>query len=95
MLAGVPCYNLKALHDEVARDMPAPRTLFSACREMREIWHRQQADPEYEFDTPLPENAGSGGQVVNLATEEESGAIGDLAPKGLADAKSFAGGKSL
>ncbi len=51
MYAGVPCYNLKKLHREVADDMPEPRTLSGAWREMREIWHRQQIDPDYLFDT--------------------------------------------
>ncbi|CAK0882672.1 unnamed protein product [Prorocentrum cordatum] len=95
MFAGVPCYNLRALHEEVSLDMPAPRTLLGAWREMRETWHRQQADPEYEFDTPLPEFAGSSAKAVNLASEEQSGFIGDLAPTGLADAEMFVGDKSL
>ena len=54
MYAAVPCYNLKRLHQSVARDMPAPRTLIGAWREMRETWRRQRTDPGYEFDTPVP-----------------------------------------
>merc|ERR1711879_845294 len=38
MFAAVPCYNLAALHKAVADDMPAPRTVIGAWREMRETW---------------------------------------------------------
>ena len=54
MYAGVPCYNLKKLYQEIAEDMPQPRTLLDAWREMLETWRRQQTDPNYQFDTPLP-----------------------------------------
>ena len=46
MYAGVPCYNLKKLSREIADDMPKPRTLSGAWREMREIWRRQRRDPD-------------------------------------------------
>ena len=55
--AGVPCYNLKKLAREIAPDMPEPRTLIGAWKEMRETWRRQQTDPSYQFDTPLPTTA--------------------------------------
>lgn len=54
MFAGVPCYNLKKLHKAVADDMPKVRTFFGAWKEMLEIKRRQQLDPNYEFDTPVP-----------------------------------------
>ena len=54
MFAAVPCYRLRRLHRAVADDMPRPRTLLGAWREMRQTWKRQQADPRYQFDTPLP-----------------------------------------
>jgi fatty acid desaturase len=54
MFAAVPCYNLHRLHREVAADMPLPRTLVGAWREIRETWRRQQVDPSYHFVTPLP-----------------------------------------
>ena len=57
MFAGVPCYNLKKLHYLVAEDMPEPRTLLGAWREMRETWQRQKTEPDYFFDTPLPSTA--------------------------------------
>jgi fatty acid desaturase len=80
MYAGVPCYNLKKLAREIAGDMPEPRTLRQAWREMGETWRRQQTDPNYEFDTPLPGT--SKGERADGASELES-SIGELAPKGL------------
>jgi fatty acid desaturase len=80
MYAAVPCYNLKKLSRELAGDMPEPRTLLGAWREMRETWRRQQTDPTYEFDTPLPAEAR--GEPTQAPGELES-SIGELAPKGL------------
>ncbi|MCE7981564.1 MAG: fatty acid desaturase [Caldilinea sp. CFX5] len=81
MFAGVPCYNLKPLYYAVADQMPKPRTLAAAWREMRDTWHRQQSDPAYFFDTPVPPIATvSKGRPVDSALESS---IGDLAPKGL------------
>jgi fatty acid desaturase len=54
MYVGIPCYNLEKLSQEIADDMPEPRTLVEAWREMHETWRRQQTEPNYEFDTPLP-----------------------------------------
>ncbi len=54
MYAGVPFYNLKALHRAVADDMPAPRTLLGAWREMRAVRRHQREDPDYAYDTPVP-----------------------------------------
>ena len=54
MYAAVPCYNLKALHNELADDMPALRTLSGAWKEMRDTWRRQKVDPTYAYDTPIP-----------------------------------------
>lgn len=72
----VPCYNLKKLHSAVAHDMPETRTLFGAWREMRQTWKRQQSDPDYEYDTPVPVN--------NATTTHASGpqqeSVGGLAP---------------
>jgi len=80
MYAGVPCYNLKKLHHEVAHDMPKPRTLRSAWREMLDTWNRQQEDPDYQYDTPLPATAG---RIRERDSDELESSIGDLAPKGL------------
>ena len=80
MYAGVPCYNLKRLYREIADEMPEPRTLLGAWREMRETWRRQQTDPSYQFDTPLPPTAKRVGTGRPDALEDS---IGELAPKGL------------
>ena len=81
MYAAVPCYNLKKLHLAVAGDMPAPRTLIGAWREMRETWRRQQTDPGYAFDTPIPAAA----PVTDPPTESEPliSSIGGLPPRSL------------
>ena len=80
MYAGVPCYNLRKLYREIADDLPKPRTLRGAWREMRETWRRQQTDPNYQFDTPLPSTAG---KVPIETTSELETSIGELAPEGL------------
>ncbi len=80
MYAGVPCYNLKKLHQEIAKDMPTPRTLWEAWEEMLETWRRQQSEPDYQFDTPLPATAG---RNRNNTPDQLEGSIGDLAPDGL------------
>lgn len=81
MFAGVPCYNLKSLYYAVADQMPKPRTLVEAWQEMRETWHRQQKDPDYYFDTPVPPIA----TVSKARSRDEAleSSIGDLAPRGL------------
>jgi len=79
MFAAVPCYILSRLHRAVASDMPKPRTLFGAWREMRQTWKKQQTDPGYQFDTPLP------GRREEKGKERDSmeSSLGDLAPKSL------------
>ena len=80
MYAGVPCYNLKKLHLEIADDMPEPRSLVGAWKEMLEIWRRQQVDPDYQFETPLPPTA----KLTRRSSANElETSIGELAPKGL------------
>ena len=80
MYAGVPCYNLKALAREIADDMPPPRTLVGAWREMRDIWRRQQSETGYEYDTPVPTRR-QGARPDGA--DAVAGSIGDLAPEGL------------
>ena len=67
-------------------DMPVPRTLIGAWREMRQTWRRQQEDPDYVFDTPLPPTARPA--VLHekdvAESDELASSIGDLAPKALA-----------
>lgn len=79
MYAAVPCYNLKKLYDATAHDMPQPRTLIGAWREMRAAWHQQRKDPEYAFDTPVPE-----GKVRDRGYSDGlAAAMGTLAPREL------------
>ncbi|MGI9336205.1 MAG: fatty acid desaturase [Gammaproteobacteria bacterium] len=79
MFAAVPCYNLQRLHNAVAHDMPAPRTLLGAWREMRATWRRQRDDPGYQFDTPLPPP----GQDTPAEQDPLAASIGDIAPPSL------------
>lgn len=80
MFAGVPCYNLKKLHAESAANMPAPRSLSAAWREMLDTWQRQQREPGYYYDTPVPARVDR-----QKSAEDHSAAksIGELAPRGL------------
>ena len=80
MYAAVPCYNLEKLHRAVAHDMPQTRTLVGAWKEMRETWRRQQSDPGYEYDTPLPAPAADDPR----STDPLAASIGGLAPRALA-----------
>jgi fatty acid desaturase len=80
MYAGVPCYNLAKLHRLVAHDMPEPRTLLGAWREMAEVRRRQKLDPSYEYDTPVP----TPGDAEAGNRDDLAASIGDLAPKALA-----------
>jgi len=82
MYAGVPCYNLRKLYEAVADDMPEPRTLIGAWKEMRMTWRKQKEDPDYQFDTPLPPTARRVRSEEPEEIELES-SIGDLAPAGL------------
>ena len=82
MYAGVPCYNLGKLYEEIADDMPEPRSLTGAWREMRMIWRKQRDDPDYQFDTPLPPTARRVRSEMPEEIELES-SIGELAPAGL------------
>ena len=76
MFAAIPCYKLRKLHYAIANDMPTPRTLLGAWREMRETWHRQQVDPSYQFNTPVPQPA----EYTSSPQAPEAASIGDLAP---------------
>ena len=80
MFAAVPCYYLEKLHHAVADDMPEPRTLVGAWKEMRETWKRQCIDPDYAFDTPVPSKA-----VKNTVAEADSlaSSMGELGPREL------------
>ena len=57
MYAGVPCYNLAKLYRVIQDDVPEPRSLLGSWREILAIWKRQQTEPGYQYDTPLPPTA--------------------------------------
>jgi fatty acid desaturase len=80
MYAGVPCYNLKKLSRELAHDMAEPKSLRGAWSEMLGTWKRQQTEPEYQFDIPVPTTR-TKAPSENLEALADS--VGDLAPEGL------------
>jgi fatty acid desaturase len=77
MFAAVPCYNLRKLSKTVAFDMPEPRTLVGAWREMRQTWKKQQEDPGYQYETPLPVHTGN----ARKKHDPSESSLGDLSPK--------------
>ena len=79
MYAGVPCYNLKKLHKLLADDMPEPRTLLGAWKEMRQTWDKQKIDPDYAFDTPVPSAATIGRK--NKPDDLLAASVGELESK--------------
>ena len=58
-----------------------PRPAAGTERISLDTWERQQSDPGYAFDTPLPATAKEGRAGWKALAEEAS--IGELAPKGL------------
>ena len=75
MFAGVP--SGKKLHEEIKFDMPEPRTLFSAWKEMIETYRLQKFDQDYQFDTPVPD---SKMKEKKVNADPLASSIGDLAP---------------
>ena len=80
MYAGIPCYNLPYLAEEIKNDMPYPKSLLGAWKEMLEIWKIQKIDSKYAFDTVVPQVV-KNNKKHNMPSDV--GSIGDLAPKGL------------
>ena len=78
MYAGVPCYNLPHLADEIKKDMPEPKSLVGAWKEMLLTWQIQKSNPKYAYDTPVPYTSKN---TKDMPLSVKS--IGDLAPKGL------------
>jgi fatty acid desaturase len=55
MFAGVPCDNLRKLHEIIAFDLPyCPVGLVATWREIWPILRRQHSDPTYQFVVELP-----------------------------------------
>ena len=82
MYAGVPCYNLRKLRKAIEFDLPVAKNAIAAFREMRATWKRQQSEPGYQYDTPLPPTANPGhADAAGLNQDDDlSTSIGDLAP---------------
>jgi fatty acid desaturase len=78
MFGAIPCYNLRRLSKEIAWDMPKPRSIREAWREMRDTWRRQQTDPTYQYDTPVPDNSPADGRDID---HETGASLGDLEPE--------------
>jgi fatty acid desaturase len=55
MYAAVPCYNLGRLHAAIRHDTPAPQDgLIAVWREIISILRKQETDPAYQHELPLP-----------------------------------------
>ena len=65
------------LHEEIKFDMPEPRTLIGAWKEMIETWRVQKLDLNYQFDTPVPDSRIKDKRVN---ADPLASSIGDLAP---------------
>lgn len=80
MYAGIPCYNLPYLAEEIKKDMPYPKSLLGAWKEMLATWKIQKIDGKYTCDTAVPQVV-KNNKKHNMPSDV--GSIGDLAPKGL------------
>jgi fatty acid desaturase len=76
MFAAVPCYNLRKLNRVIADDLPEKRSLAGAWKEMRHAWKEQQNNPEYQFDTPVPDRDSKDVDPV----DSSASSLGDLGP---------------
>ena len=80
----------KHLYEEMAWDMPEPRTLIGRMeRNARRMGQAEKKIPDYAFDTPLPPTAtpeytGEAQDPVSTGEEhDEAMSLSDLAPEGL------------
>ena len=87
MYAGVPCYNLRKLNRVIAADLPERKSVWGTWREMRAIWRREQIEPGYQYDVPLPATANRfdetipvRGKIAGRGRDDPGESIGDLAP---------------
>ena len=60
--------------------MAEPKSLRGAWSEMLGTWKRQQTEPEYQFDIPVPITST---KVRSENLEALADSVGDLAPDGL------------
>lgn len=55
MYAAVPCYNLQKLHTLIKHDLPpCPAGLWAVWKEIAAIQAKQDIDPNYQHQAPLP-----------------------------------------
>ena len=55
IFAGVPCYNLRKLHNVIKSEMPeCTNGLFETWKQISEILKKQKEDPSYQFVPKLP-----------------------------------------
>ena len=80
MYAGIPCYNLPYLAEEIKKDMPYPKSFLGAWKEMLETWKIQKSDDMYALDIAVPP-ALKNNKKHNIHLYVLS--IGAFAPKGL------------
>ena len=60
MYAAVPCYHLGRLHALIRQDLPpCPHGLVAVWREIATIQARQEKDPTYQYQAPIPSRAGT------------------------------------
>jgi fatty acid desaturase len=58
MYPTVPYHALKHLHEEIKHDCPAPnRSLWATIKEYVQAFRKQQTDPNYVIERPLPSTA--------------------------------------
>lgn len=57
MYAAVPCYRLARLHAQIQHDLAPPKGLIGTWREIITILRRQEAEPGYQYQMPLPPTA--------------------------------------
>ena len=75
MLYTRPLFSLISWNN--LEDMPEPRTLVGAWKEMTETWRTQKFDQYYQFDTPVPDSRMKDKRVN---ADPLASSIGDLAP---------------
>ncbi len=65
MYAAVPCYRLGALHRAIKHELaPCPRGLYQTWKQIAEIQARQKADPNYQYEQPVPTPARRAGEKL-------------------------------
>ena len=84
-----PPVNLRKLNRAIAADLPERKSGPAAWREMRATFRRQQVEPDYQYDTPLPSSAAfsptSGNRRGGTDQNELLASLSDLAPSAITE----------